>query len=220
MNIIKRLLNLDREKIGRHLGWLVYSLRCRFKRLYGRGYPLWIDRVSTHLTFEEKQTLFDLGSQLAGGSIIVEIGSYHGASAACLAAASINQRIPIYCIDTWMNDAVSDDRGDTLGIFLKNVQPVGKNITCVRGYSFDVFSNIPDKIDLLFIDGDHSYEGVKKDLQYYLPKMNINGMLIMHDYSFPAVRLAIEQYVFPAETKRYILLPNLYAGRVNKRYLK
>ena len=37
------------------------------------------------------------------------------------------------------------------------------------------------KIDLLFIDGDHSYEGVKKDYVLYSPFVKKGGMIVFHD---------------------------------------
>jgi hypothetical protein len=46
-------------------------------------------------------------------------------------------------------------------------------------YDFFVRQNI--KIDLLFIDGDHSYEGVKKDFELYSTILSDNGIIIIHD---------------------------------------
>jgi predicted O-methyltransferase YrrM len=37
------------------------------------------------------------------------------------------------------------------------------------------------KLDFLFIDGDHSYEGVKKDFEMYSPLLKKNGMVAFHD---------------------------------------
>ena len=37
------------------------------------------------------------------------------------------------------------------------------------------------KIDFLFIDGDHSYEGVKKDFELYSSIVNDNGIIVIHD---------------------------------------
>lgn len=39
----------------------------------------------------------------------------------------------------------------------------------------------PDGIDLVLIDGDHSYEGVKADWEMYAPKVRVNGMVAFHD---------------------------------------
>lgn len=41
------------------------------------------------------------------------------------------------------------------------------------------------KIDFLFIDGDHSYQGVKADYEGYLPFMTTNGVIAMHDIAIP-----------------------------------
>ncbi len=38
-----------------------------------------------------------------------------------------------------------------------------------------------EKIDLLFIDGDHTYEGVKKDFEMYAPYVNRGGIIALHD---------------------------------------
>jgi hypothetical protein len=46
-------------------------------------------------------------------------------------------------------------------------------------YNFFIRQDI--KIDLLFIDGDHSYEGVKKDFELYSKILNDNGIIIIHD---------------------------------------
>jgi len=38
-----------------------------------------------------------------------------------------------------------------------------------------------EKIDFLFIDGDHSYEGVKKDFEMYGPLVRKGGIIALHD---------------------------------------
>jgi predicted O-methyltransferase YrrM len=38
-----------------------------------------------------------------------------------------------------------------------------------------------NKIDLLFIDGDHTYGGVKKDFEMYEPFVRVGGMIVLHD---------------------------------------
>lgn len=37
------------------------------------------------------------------------------------------------------------------------------------------------EIDFLFIDGDHTYEGVKKDFQMYSPLLRKGGLIAFHD---------------------------------------
>ena len=59
------------------------------------------------------------------------------------------------------------------------VDPVsGGNI---RKKSDDFFSTNKDKFDLVFIDGLHIYEQVKKDILNSLKFLNENGMILVHD---------------------------------------
>jgi hypothetical protein len=46
-------------------------------------------------------------------------------------------------------------------------------------YNFFVLQDI--KIDVLFIDGDHTYEGVKKDFELYSNLLSENGIIVIHD---------------------------------------
>jgi hypothetical protein len=46
-------------------------------------------------------------------------------------------------------------------------------------HNFFVLQDI--KIDVLFIDGDHSYKGVKKDFELYSQILSPNGIIIIHD---------------------------------------
>jgi predicted O-methyltransferase YrrM len=38
------------------------------------------------------------------------------------------------------------------------------------------------KLDMVFIDGDHSYEGCKADIEFWLPHVKQNGIVAIHDY--------------------------------------
>lgn len=38
-----------------------------------------------------------------------------------------------------------------------------------------------DKLDFLFIDGDHSYDGVKKDYEMYGDLVRLGGVIVFHD---------------------------------------
>jgi predicted O-methyltransferase YrrM len=57
-----------------------------------------------------------------------------------------------------------------------------------------------DDIDLLFIDGDHRYEGVKKDFEYYSPMVRPGGRICFDDIS-ETPRTGIEVAKFWREVK-------------------
>lgn len=49
-----------------------------------------------------------------------------------------------------------------------------------------LINNKDRKFDVIFIDGDHSYEGVKRDYINSLPLLNEGGYIILHDISSKA----------------------------------
>ena len=51
------------------------------------------------------------------------------------------------------------------------------------------------KIDYLFIDGDHSYDGALKDFNNFYKKVKIGGIFAGHDYNNKEVNRAIKDFV-------------------------
>jgi Methyltransferase domain len=59
-----------------------------------------------------------------------------------------------------------------------------KQIFKMKMPSLDAAKKIPDgSLDLVFIDGDHSYSAVKADIEAWLPKVRRGGVLSGHDYN-------------------------------------
>ncbi len=54
-------------------------------------------------------------------------------------------------------------------------------ITFIRKRSQDVADEIPDNLDFVYIDGNHDYEFVKKDIELYYPKVKVGGVFACHD---------------------------------------
>jgi methyltransferase family protein len=53
-----------------------------------------------------------------------------------------------------------------------------------RRYSQDVATQFADgQLDWVYIDGLHSYEGVRSDLELYRPKVKPDGIIMGHDYT-------------------------------------
>ncbi len=58
----------------------------------------------------------------------------------------------------------------------------------LQGDSTVVHSAINGEFDAVFIDGNHSYEYVKKDLENFLPKVKEGGIIALHDANFEGDR--------------------------------
>lgn len=68
----------------------------------------------------------------------------------------------------------------------------GNRLIPVQGDSSNVADQCPS-VDLIFIDGDHSYTGCKKDIIAYQNKVKSNGIFSGHDYDFVGVNQAVNE---------------------------
>jgi predicted O-methyltransferase YrrM len=58
--------------------------------------------------------------------------------------------------------------------------------------------SLPYKIDMVFIDGDHRYETVVKDIKKAFELLKPGGLICGHDYdhpNWPGVKQAVDEYV-------------------------
>ena len=157
-----------------------------------------IDKMEGHFGLNEGRLLFKISKSLKNSSVIVEIGAFKGKSTCFIAEGIGSRRIQFFTIDTWYNDTMQEGRQDVFIDFLKNIEPYKDKIRPLRGYSYEVIRNWPQqrKIDFLWIDGDHSYEGVKRDIQDWFPLVKKNGFVCFHDYrDAPGVKKAVDEIV-------------------------
>lgn len=121
---------------------------------------------------------------------VVEVGCLHGRSAFALLTGCPG---PVYCIDPW-----NDPAGHCLPSFLGYCGHF-PNLVAVQGYSpdADVMAQIPDQVDMVFIDGAHDYRSVIADIDAWLPRTR--RLICGHDYNaspepgFPDVRRAVDE---------------------------
>ncbi len=104
---------------------------------------------------------------------IVEVGSLHGRSAFALLKAC---RGPVFCIDPW-----NDEHALCLPSFMRYCGAF-PNLRPIQGYSPAAIDehDLPD-VDMAFIDGDHSYESIRADVEAWLPKTR--RLICGHDHN-------------------------------------
>ena len=143
------------------------------------------------------------------GGDVVEIGSWQGRSTSYLARAckeSGNGRF--FAIDHFRGNAGKEDSyqiRDASGVSIKqrfsdNMTRIGlsDDLTVIDASSqqcTDQFEN--NSIRFLFIDGDHTYEGVQSDLQSFLPKLKSKSIIVFDDFKpgFSGLIAAVDEYL-------------------------
>ena len=159
---IQTVLSLDKYQNS----WLTGLLKC-------------IDYVKTRTTVER----------------MVEIGSYQGESTTLF--AHIFKPNELYSVDPFVN-GYDDCDGSSTGDFtnvIHNFNERIKHFPCIkhiRDFSYGAVTQFEDdSLDFVYVDGDHTYDGVIRDIKLYLPKIKSGGFIAGHDLGKETVTKAI-----------------------------
>jgi cephalosporin hydroxylase len=142
-----------------------------------------------------------LSDNLLQNSKMIEIGAYTGESTQIFASTGIFSEInviePFKFNESFNNTSIEDiQKWNKVEEEFKNNTRFFNNVNLIKDYSHNVSTIFADKsVDLVYIDGDHSYEAVNKDIELYLPKIKQGGILAGHDYSksWPGVVKAVDE---------------------------
>ncbi len=150
-----------------------------------------LDALPGWLSYEEGETLYELAQACTGRGVIVEIGSWKGKSTTCLGLGSrAGNSIPIFAVDRHLG---------TFPEWQANVTAAGIDdlVTPIRGLSQEVVADFHEEIELLFIDGAHTYDLVLADWDLWVPKVVPGGVVAMHDTTgFPDVKRVAEERLY------------------------
>jgi predicted O-methyltransferase YrrM len=76
-----------------------------------------------------------------------------------------------------------------------NLKLFDDRATIKRGLSWEVAEQIGDgSVDLVYIDGDHTYDGVMRDLNAWVPKIKKGGIVCGDDIGWPGVKKAVDEF--------------------------
>jgi hypothetical protein len=150
-----------------------------------------------------------------------EVGVYKGHTLSVIGQQRNNATL--FAIDPWKNVSTDDykNTGDYIAFesdekqqenynecmancwFLTSQQRLKVN----RKQSELAYGDYHDNFfDMVFIDGDHSYQAVKNDIDLWYPKVKDGGYIGGHDYDYPGLDFGVKQAVDEFVTKHNLTL--------------
>jgi predicted O-methyltransferase YrrM len=135
--------------------------------------------------------------------VCVELGTWLGASAIPVARAVNRWGGTVTCVDTWAGDLSGNIEVPPAPWMLvacaRNMlgAGVGAHVRLIPATTCAAARAWTQPIDYLYIDADHTYDGVRADLELWAPFVKPGGLLLGDDYGhhlFPGVRQAWDEF--------------------------
>ena len=147
---------------------------------------------------DEGDVLYQAACDLSVEGPLLEVGSYCGKSAVYLGTAAEEQGRVLYALDHhrgseenqagWEHhepDLIDIEAGklDTLPIFRKVIHNSGLEhvVVAIVGDSVSVAKHWDTSLAFLFIDGGHGFQPARNDYSWWVPKVQLGGVLAIHD---------------------------------------
>lgn len=129
-------------------------------------------RMPLQLWNEEARALRALARRVPKGGTIVEIGLGCGESAALFLAATKGRHARVISVDSHPRREVLD----------RTIARGGHVIARTSRAAAQAYARTTAPIDLLFIDGGHSFHDAFNDVQAWVPLVRRGGIVALHDY--------------------------------------
>jgi hypothetical protein len=119
-------------------------------------------------------------------SLVVELGTHYGESyfGFCQAIRAQGLSCQAYAVDTWVGDSQTGKYGEDVfqEVSAHNTEHYQSFSTLLRTTFDEATKCFNDgSIDLLHLDGCHTYEAIQHDFGNWLPKVRAGGVILLHD---------------------------------------
>jgi hypothetical protein len=162
--------------------------------------------LETHNWFDYAN-FYDRMAARSDFHVYVELGCWKGHSLRHLARRlqARSEPVSIYGVDLWDTSYLKENAPEVDGeaddflfkMYDKNLVEAGVRafVRDIRECSWEAASRFDDgAVDFVFVDADHAYESVIRDIRAWLPKLRPGGIIAGHDYfNYASVRRAVEE---------------------------
>lgn len=147
-----------------------------------------VEGVEGYLASNEIRFLALIAACPTAAGEILEIGSFKGkstiilAKSVCLADETIVNAVDPMTAPTDTDPSLRG-AGSSLADFNRNIAEHGveSRIRFHQTYSYELAKTWNAPLRLLWIDGDHSYAGTKRDVEAFAPHLSDKGIIAIHD---------------------------------------
>lgn len=172
---------------------VVRSISAEFRAYTDIFYPSYAAKVDWRSGLQDSHFMLYAVVRATKPHTIVEIGSARGKSTCTMAlACRQNGRGKVYAIDPHVQNPWSEVgvKGGSLEFLQQRLRAYHLEQHCevIQATSQQVAPNWQRPIDILFIDGDHSYEGVKHDFEAFRRWLTPQALVLFHDTTWEYCR--------------------------------
>jgi predicted O-methyltransferase YrrM len=149
--------------------------------------PAWLEQ-------NEKEMLFSLAKEVPENGHVVEVGCLYGGSTALLGLGAATAKITVFDDFSWSPLPEMVSSRETLLANLAKIE-LHNQIDVREGDSRTLAKGWTAPIDLLWIDGGHSYEFIFSDLMHLGPSAQV---IACHDFDnpvWPSIRKAVTDFI-------------------------
>lgn len=129
----------------------------------------------SYLTKWEAAFLEGLAASLPNPARVVEVGTGKGVSIArLLLGLSLHTEAMVWTIDLLECKEARE--------YVEKCQIPNWRYQFIVGDSAEIGASWQQQLDMIYLDGSHAYEGVRKDAAAWFPHLQVGGILAFHDY--------------------------------------
>jgi len=141
-----------------------------------------LDEAQTQTTVAERECI---ARYARGKHRVVEIGVFEGVTTAVIASA-LDAEAVLYGIDPFVVGRLGICWGKPIAKRQVSRQKPVCKVEFIEQYSPVACKQLEGTFDFIFIDGDHSWNGIVQDWADWSSRVSVGGIIALHDTSVPA----------------------------------